>query len=556
MTDKPAVGPFDDAALLTATMADDWFDPEYYATRTGQKFGSTERAFSDYLSRSRFTEVNPSPKFDSLGYLRGNRSAYNGNWSPLAHFARNGFDTRLLARSIPLPPWKPSSVIPAASELDLKLRIAVHVHVHFPDLLPPIISALQALPFPVHVLASATSSRACEATRTALRQRCANIPHTVRMTPNRGRNFGPLLTIFADEARAFDLLCHVHTKKSLNTAREQTQWAAYLIHHLLGDTGLATQIVAAMQADPALGLVYPTSFPMLGSTANHWGRNGESGRLLLARLGIDRPAEGFLHFPAGAMFWSRPAALRQLLDGSWNNHDLPDEPLSGDGSVLHALERSLGPMCESNGFRQAWIDTQSRQLTNDGSFIYREYRKTPTGFERELDRADVISCPLIGGLTDRVPVENTSQLVAKPAVVAAVASQVRAGAKLWLIGNAPLTRKEVFALVEAHALPVPARIVLEADAGLRTDPAFWEAYMAGVDPAVRVTHFGPSAVGDVLATQQVHVRRIHTLDPMSKWKALSPPMRPAQQSLGERELAVAVADWGLWPFLPTPTGGA
>jgi lipopolysaccharide biosynthesis protein len=57
------------------------------------------------------------------------------------------------------------------------------------------------------------------------------------------------------------------------------------------------------------------------------------------------------NFPLGTMFWARTAALKPLLELGLLWDDYPAEPVPGDGSLLHALERLLPFVVEKAGFR-------------------------------------------------------------------------------------------------------------------------------------------------------------------------------------------------------------
>jgi lipopolysaccharide biosynthesis protein len=55
-------------------------------------------------------------------------------------------------------------------------------------------------------------------------------------------------------------------------------------------------------------------------------------------------------FPAGSFFWCRPRAMQPLLSLGLDWTDYPEEPLSHDGTILHAIERMLTFSCEEAGF--------------------------------------------------------------------------------------------------------------------------------------------------------------------------------------------------------------
>ena len=53
------------------------------------------------------------------------------------------------------------------------------------------------------------------------------------------------------------------------------------------------------------------------------------------------------------MFWARSAALAPLFKLQFHWDDYPEEPLPGDGTLLHALERILPFVASHNGYRYA-----------------------------------------------------------------------------------------------------------------------------------------------------------------------------------------------------------
>jgi lipopolysaccharide biosynthesis protein len=74
---------------------------------------------------------------------------------------------------------------------------------------------------------------------------------------------------------------------------------------------------------------------------------------LAARMGLRPQLPSSIDFPVRTMFWARPKALAPLLrlDLTWDAY--PHEPLSPDGTVLHALERLLPLVAEEAGYHHA-----------------------------------------------------------------------------------------------------------------------------------------------------------------------------------------------------------
>jgi GT2 family glycosyltransferase len=84
-----------------------------------------------------------------------------------------------------------------------------------------------------------------------------------------------------------------------------------------------------------------------------WSPNFAACRELADRLGVALAPDSPLDFPAGAMFWARPAALAPLLGLALRFEDFEDEAGQQDATLAHAVERLFFYACELAGRR--WI---------------------------------------------------------------------------------------------------------------------------------------------------------------------------------------------------------
>ena len=107
-------------------------------------------------------------------------------------------------------------------------------------------------------------------------------------------------------------------------------------------------IIENFASDKRLGLVFPSD-PHLAD----WDMNGGIAEQLVAKMGLDAQLPHYFNFPVGTMFWARSAALAPLFKLQLRWDDYPEEPLPGDGTLLHALERILPFVASHNGYRYA-----------------------------------------------------------------------------------------------------------------------------------------------------------------------------------------------------------
>ena len=179
---------------------------------------------------------------------------------------------------------------------------------------------------------------------------------SVFVAENRGRDIAPKILMFAPTHRHYDYVLHVHTKANAD-------WRRFLLERLLGSREwVSARILYGFEHDQKLGMIAPEYWPPIEKWAV-WGPNRITGEGLLARIGVDRFDIRGLEFPAGSMFWARPAALQPMFALSLTIEDFPPEPIGGDGTLAHAIERLFFIACEIAGYRWCMITVPGGLLT-------------------------------------------------------------------------------------------------------------------------------------------------------------------------------------------------
>ncbi len=261
--------------------------------------------------------------------------------NPLADFIEQGRPTGPWLREVITPQIPvPKSPLPG--------RIALHIHVHYPELFAAILKPLESQDLDLDLLISVSSAKALPEIEDQARQSRHRLA-ALDLVPNRGRDLGPLLTLYGERlVRDYDFIGHVHTKRSVaaGDVRVGTTWLNFLIENLLGgQQAMATRILHALHAEPRLGLIFPDDPYVVG-----WTRNRPESVRLAARLGLKDVPEEHFFFPVGSMFWARTVALAPLLGLGMRWEDYPLEPLAYDGTLLHALERLLPSIAQQAGY--------------------------------------------------------------------------------------------------------------------------------------------------------------------------------------------------------------
>jgi len=317
--------------------AADILRPDFVLPPRGNKLLSLSNLAIQYVTcwKRNFFLRKPFPGFHP-GIYREVRGLAKGGIDPLADYLRSGQ---------PEGPWRLPVIIPGTpTPPEVIQRVALHLHAYYPDVVPMILDRLQRNDSSFDLFVSITSDQHRNQVLGLLESYTKGAVD-VRVVPNVGRDLGPFLSCFSEKLRIYDLVGHIHTKKSIQfDPRIGEEWFRFLLENLLGGQApMADIILNAMVEDERIGMVFPDD-PHVWS----WNMNRSYGDDLAQRLQLPALPEE-INFPIGTMFWSRVSALEALFNLKLSWEDYPDEPLPSDGSILHAIERLLPSIVIASG---------------------------------------------------------------------------------------------------------------------------------------------------------------------------------------------------------------
>jgi len=243
--------------------------------------------------------------------------------------------------SIAIPFALPDTPLPGGT------RVAAVVHLFYEELAGEFRTYLLNVPGQLDVYISTGS----EFSRQVIEQVFADWPNgrvEVRLAPNRGRDIAPKLIAFKDVYERYELILHLHSKKSQH-AGVLAPWRLFLLETLLGSPPAVSGFLHMFEQQPSLGIVAAQHFEPMRHWVN-WGGNFRTASQLTASMGFAIDPHAPLDFPSGSMFWARSAALKPLLDLGLEFESFDPERGQVDATVAHAIERLYFYVCESAGF--------------------------------------------------------------------------------------------------------------------------------------------------------------------------------------------------------------
>jgi len=261
-----------------------------------------------------------------------------------------------------------------------KSRIALIFHLHFADQIGYCLRFIANLPENTDLYIATTSQEIKAELEKAFRDRVGGRAE-IHVVPNRGRDIGSLLVEFRSIVPDYDYICYAHDKKA-GQVKPQAIGLSFrdkCFENTLGSRRYVENIIRLFDENPYLGMVMPP-YPDHGAfffiLHNAWGMNYGKTRKLAEKMKLRRLPDQNKEpiAPLGSFFWIRTAACRTLLSLPWKYEDFPEEPLPGDGTLLHALERLRPYTVQHDGYYCAWVmsDDYARVELTNLHFMLRE----------------------------------------------------------------------------------------------------------------------------------------------------------------------------------------
>lgn len=342
------------------------FDSEYYRSQiiSDVPMGSAE-LLDHYLENSIEEGTDPSSGFSTNYYLSNYPEIYNTDLHPFEHYAtlgqyqfrrphakwvahdlRFGHDPRKLRKTLTLP---------ADAEFQedeiVHPKLGVHVHAHFVEEFQIVLDCLGNVS-PIHTLHVTTNSvyKKEQLLEMINRWDHADCIVSVEIVENRGRDVLPMIDWLKESNEEFDLVLHVHTKRSPHLGDKGGVWFRNSLNGLIGTRSSCQSLFAYFDKVDNLGIAYPAPVDINAEWIT-WGPNLPLAENLVRKLEIDSSVlNDELDFPAGTMFWFRPDALSDLFNGKITREDFPKEPIGLDGTLAHTIERCIQYLAANSGY--------------------------------------------------------------------------------------------------------------------------------------------------------------------------------------------------------------
>jgi lipopolysaccharide biosynthesis protein len=216
-----------------------------------------------------------------------------------------------------------------------EFKVAIVIHAFYMDVFDEILDLVRTLPAQHKLFVTTVPERELDV---ASRLDASGRDHVLCVFDNRGRDIFPFLSMFPlVRAEGFELVVKLHTKKSLHRA-DGDAWRRTMVSELLQPQALQRS-ARAFAEDPALGMVGPDGHFL--SVKSYMGGNEARVLAIGQRLGLSSREVLDAGFYAGTMFMARSDVIAPLVDLGFQAADFEPEAGQIDGTLAHALERSL-----------------------------------------------------------------------------------------------------------------------------------------------------------------------------------------------------------------------
>jgi lipopolysaccharide biosynthesis protein len=232
------------------------------------------------------------------------------------------------------------------SEL-MKVPILAVIHCFYVDIAAQILERISAVSSILQLQVVCTTDTSEKSTKLSRLLKKYQLDGFVVISQNRGRDVAPFLIEGAKYIKEAKFILHLHTKKSPHESK-LSNWGDFLFDNLIGSRNIILSNLLLL-SQGTVGLVYSEHFPEVKDLRN-WGFDFNHAKQILQRLGVNLSSDLLLDFPSSTMFWARTEAIKPLFDLNLEYKNFEEESGQIDGTLAHAIERSILYVVEHQGF--------------------------------------------------------------------------------------------------------------------------------------------------------------------------------------------------------------
>lgn len=245
-------------------------------------------------------------------------------------------------------------------------KIAVIFHTYYDDIMERYFHNIEAFPDGTDFYFTTDTEVKIEALKSLLSPLDSRFHIEYRIVENRGRDVSALLVGCRDVVLegGYDLICFMHGKKGIGNSEPFScvgqAYSDCCFENTAANTDYVNNVIDLFKRESRLGLAIPPT-PKNGryyqSIGDGWQNNYQSTVRFIKQMGLGTPLDERKPpvFPYGSVFWFRPEALGPLFARTWRYEDFCEEPMRGNGTISHAIERSHGFIAQSQGYYTAVI---------------------------------------------------------------------------------------------------------------------------------------------------------------------------------------------------------
>ncbi|MBU0555659.1 MAG: glycoside hydrolase family 99-like domain-containing protein [Alphaproteobacteria bacterium] len=206
--------------------------------------------------------------------------------------------------------------------------------------------------------------------------------------PNRGRDISPMFVGFGHILMKYDLIGHIHSKKSDHTY-EKRDWSTHLLHHLFHSKDHISSLLNYFSNNNNLGLIFPVYHPSLKNQIA-WGANFAKSQQLAKKFGLTLDPSDLCAFPAGSFFLARNEALAPFFEAAFSIDDFDEEAGQKDGTLAHSIERMVAIIAEKRGFECLQVRAEKPHSL---STSYTRGSRYKSNLLDKIRSGEIVSCP-------------------------------------------------------------------------------------------------------------------------------------------------------------------